>query len=231
MTDTISNTFDQLSLLSNEDLITVYGTSAKIMNERGLLALCGKELKRIVNAQRSQEYSTPPIFERGKVKRIPTHSVLIDFLNEDWSYLFTGEYDESEDYYVYYHTDCRKPNTRLRKGEKTITFNGRPFYIGKGKGDRYKSKQRSRSHLSIIKNITATGIDEQSIYNIFQSGLSESKALELEAKLITFFGCSSELDRKKAHFHGMKGGLLINNDPAKRPDDVSRMMKVVGSVS
>ncbi|QGT52238.1 homing endonuclease [Vibrio phage MZH0603] len=227
MTHENNDTFNQLSLLSDNDLITVYATSAKVLQERGLLATCKKELKRMVQSRKTQEYKTP-LFDRGKVKRMSNHSVLIDFLEEDWSYLFDGAYDEAEDYYVYYHTDCRKPNMRFRKGDKSVTFTGRPFYIGKGKGQRYKSKNRSRSHLSIINNITSTGMDDDSIYHIYQSGLNEKQALELEAKLITFFGCSSELCRNRAHFHGMKGGLLINNDPAKRPDDVTRMMKIKG---
>jgi len=220
----------QVSALDDTDLITLYGCCAKVLHERGLLAVTRKELKRIIHSQKHQEYLTPVIYDRGKVKRTPHFSILIDFLSEDWSHLFPGDYDDELKYYVYYHTDPSMPNTRLRKGDDCVDFCGRPFYIGKGVGERYKSKKRSRSHLSIINSIKNKGIQESRIYHIFKYGLSEGDALELEAKLITFFGCSSELDRNRAHFHGMKGGILINSDPAKRPACVERMIRVKGSI-
>jgi hypothetical protein len=220
-----------LSSISDDDLITIYGESAKCLRSRGLLASSKKELRRIISSKSYQNCDTPVEFSRGKVKKLLSHSILVDFLSEDWSYLFSNKhnYDKRKDYYVYYHSDPRMPNMRLRKGDVSVDFRGRPFYVGKGKGDRYKSKKRGRDHLSIIKNLTVNnGIDESRIFHIFRDGLTELEAIELEAKLITFFGCQSEISRNRAHFHGIKGGLLVNSDPSVRPECVSKMISIKG---
>ena len=222
--------YDQISLLDDESLISFYGACARVLAERGKLALTKKHLSKIISSKYAQNYDTPAQNQRGKIKRSPAHSILIDFLEEDWGHLFNGEYDKDPKYYVYYHTDPTMPNMRLRKNTDSVEFIGRPFYVGKGCGDRYKSKKRARSHLSIINNIKANTNTEDNIYHIFKSALTEKEALELEAKLITFFGCSTEIDRKKSHFHGMKGGLLINSDPAARPADVDKMIRVKGDI-
>lgn len=214
--------------LDDENLISLYGYCAKILSERGMLPRTKKALNKVISSSKTQTYNSPKLNSKGKVKRHLDHSILIDFLNEDWKYLFKGDYDESREYYVYYHTDPHCPNMRLKKDDQTIDFNGRPFYVGKGKGSRYKSKLRSRSHLAVIKQIKSTGASDEQIFHIFESGLSELEAIELEAKLITFFGCSSEVARNRCHFHGMKGGLLINSDPARRPAYVNNMIRRKG---
>jgi hypothetical protein len=220
-----------LSSLSDDDLITVYGEAAKCLRHRGLLASSKKELQRIISSRKTQVYDTPVDFKRGKIRKKLSHSILIDFLSEDWKYLLPppDSLDQDGSYYVYYHTDPRMPNMRMKKDDVHVDFEGRPFYIGKGKGNRYTSKRRGRDHLSVIKNLTEIhGISEDRIFHIFKDGLSEIEALELEAKLITFFGCQSEVSRNKAHFHGIKGGLLVNSDPAVRPACVSKMITVKG---
>jgi len=220
-------------MLDDTSVITIYAVSAKVLLERGMLATTRDELRKIKKETSHKNsinnYKTPTDYtKRGKIRRHSKNSILLDFLDEDWGFLFTGTYDESRDYYVYYHTDLSKGTSRFKKDGKTIDFFGRPFYVGKGKGDRYKNKKRSRSHISVINELIDRGLKESDIFHIFRGGLTEKEAFELEAKLITFFGCDSELDSKKAHFHGMKGGWLINADPASRPSDVDKMMRVKG---
>jgi hypothetical protein len=222
----IQERYSFIAGLPDEDVVSIYGNCAKILHERGKLALCKKTLRRLTSSQTTLNFDTPS-HNRGKVKRTSTHSVLIDFLREDWSYLFEGDYDEEAKYYVYYHSDPSKTNMRFRKDGESVVFNGRPFYVGKGTGDRYKNLNRSRSHLHIVNKIR-TEHPNTEIFHIFRENLTELEALELEAKLITFFGCSIELERKRAHFTGIGGGILINTDPAKRPLDVDRMMKIKG---
>ena len=229
MNDSQKQQYEQISMMDDESIITLYAASAKVLYDRGKLALTKKTLQKILGQKNPTNINSPSEFtSRGKVKRISNHSVLLDFLEEDWGYLFSDDLDQTPRYYVYYHSANNRGDMKFSKGDRSVIFNGRPFYIGKGTGDRFKSKMRSRSHLSVINSIIKSGGKEEDIFHIFKDGLTEKKAFELEAKLITFFGSSSELDTKRAHFHGMKGGLLINADPAVRPDCVTRLMRIKG---
>lgn len=221
--------YEQISLLDDKSVISLYAATAKVLFDRDMLALTKETLQKIIKEKRTVNHLSPSQFTgRGKVKRVSNQSVLLDFIKEDWGYLFTGEYDETPRYYVYYHSSKNRGDMKFSSGDESIVFNGRPFYIGKGTGNRFKSKKRSKSHLSIINTIKSEGTKEKDIFNIFEDHLTEKQALALEAKLITFFGTSAELDTKRAHFHGMKGGLLINADPTIRPDCVSALMRIKG---
>ena len=66
------------------------------------------------------------------------NSVLINFLQDDWTYLFNGNYDNKKNYYVYYHTRPDRNNLIFKNNGLEIEFKGIPFYIGKGKLQRYK---------------------------------------------------------------------------------------------
>jgi hypothetical protein len=151
-----------------------------------------------------------------------TKSFLIHFMNEDWKFLFPNIDDTDKKYYVYYHTDLSKGSLRFNYGTQIVNFKGQPFYIGKGCGNRYKDlSKRSTSHIIKVKNMVSKGCKKEQIFNIFMDNLTELEAFELEAKLITFLGCHSEIDDKITYFHGLKGGLLINADISKRPDWVN----------
>ena len=216
---------EQIALLSDEDVIRLHLSVRSVLRDRGILSKINGFLKKERNNIDAETFNTPPLFERGSIKRLPHESILLTFMDEDWSYLFSGNYDESKDYYVYYHSDPSKANMRFRLGDKSILFNGKPFYIGKGKGLRYKSRSRSRSHLSVIDFLESSGYLEDQIFHIFAGGLTEKEALIIESKLITFFGCSSEIDPTRTHFHGLRGGLLVNSDISVRPKCVDKMIR------
>jgi len=149
-------------------------------------------------------------------------SILIDFLKEDWRFLFPNVDDTKKDYYVYYHVN---PNTdkfccqkSFDEGDILLRFAGTPFYIGKGKGKRYKrSSGRSTSHVNLLNTYYESGYEPDDICKILQEGLTELEALELESKLITYFGCYTETIPMKKHFTGFSNGTLINSDVGKRP--------------
>lgn len=216
---------EHIELLDDKDIVRLYLSVRAVLKDRGILSQINEFLKKDRKHNKVETFATPIIFDRGAVKRLANESILLNFIDEDWSYLFSGDYDNSEEYYVYYHSDPSKENMRFKQGEKTITFNGRPFYVGKGKNGRYKSKSRSRSHLSIIDSLKSDGYLDEQIFHIFRNGLTEKEALMLESKLITFFGCSSEIDPKRSHFHGLKGGLLVNSDISARPKCVDAMIR------
>lgn len=216
---------EHIELLDDKDVVRLYLSVRAVLKERGILSQINGFLKKDRKHNKIETFATPIIFDRGSVKRLANEIILLAFIDEDWSYLFLGDYDDSKEYYVYYHSDPSKENMRFKQGEKSIIFNGRPFYIGKGKGNRYKSKLRSRSHLSIIESLKSDGYSDEQIFHVFKSGLTEKEALILESKLITFFGCSSEIDPKRSHFHGLKGGLLVNSDISVRPECVDKMIR------
>jgi hypothetical protein len=160
------------------------------------------------------------------------NSILVDFLNEDWSFLFAGRNNEKRNFYVYYHLN---PNTekfsitKSTNGNRTLLrFGGTPFYIGKGSGKRFMDiGKRSTSHVNIINTYQNSGYDKSDVCKILIDGLTEVEALELESKLITYFGCYNEcLAIQKKHFNGTGGGLLINSDVGKRPDWVKDTLDI-----
>lgn len=100
-------------------------------------------------------------------------------------------------YYVYVYLDPRKPG-RYCYDDLEVCFLYEPFYVGKGKGARYKShldpfnlKSRFNTHKTgKIKRILNEGHDLLKFIDIPFNSLSEDDALELEKKVIQTIGRS-----------------------------------------
>lgn len=101
--------------------------------------------------------------------------------------------------------------------------NGLPFYVGKGKGDRYAHhlsealSYRNNSHkCNVIRKILSSGLEP--ITNIVESGISESAAFEFEEFLIQEIGRSDlgrgSLTNKTNGGEGASGA--IRSDAMKR---------------
>lgn len=230
----VSKIADQISYLSDQDLSLLYIAARKLLKNRGILDRVVKVIAKefpyhsIINGKReSLPKHIDGCFSRKGIRKNKDESILFDFLDDDWSSLFDSNYDEDRKYYVYYHTNPNFKDTVFISGESKIVFKGKPFYVGKGTGNRFNSKIRSRSHISVLNKIESV-YSKIDIYHIFKENLTEKEAFELESKLITFFGCESEIGKNKMHFHGYNGGFLINADPAKRPEYVSKMINVRG---
>lgn len=136
-------------------------------------------------------------------------------LRQDWMYLFDSYENESAKFYVYAHVDpiyisfaCQEINI--------LPCQGRPFYIGKGTGNRSHDLKRNQGHGKMIANLLDKGNKVDDIAKILFDGLSERKAMELESKLIYFFGTIYEKNRK---------GTLLNLDISKRPEFVGTMQR------
>lgn len=107
-------------------------------------------------------------------------------------------------FYVYVYIDPRKPT--MQYGD--FTFQGEPFYVGKGKG------KRAWIHLRESLSTTHNTLKVQKIQRIIQAGCSpsivfvqenmvEEHALELEKKLIVAIGT-------KWNIQGIGRGPLCN---------------------
>lgn len=152
--------------------------------------------------------------ESEKFKRLPNEKHLhnqhhLKFLDElmaqDWSHLFTG--DEEKRYYVYAHiSPIGKRITH--NGEFKLSMDGIPFYIGKGTGGRAFDLKRNQGHGIEIAQLLARGNTASQIVCIVRDNLSEAEALEIESKLIYFFGTK---------FEGHRRGLLVNLDIPPTP--------------
>ena len=109
----------------------------------------------------------------------------------DISHLYSGlSLDASPEYYVYAHLDARK---RIAPGVNGVTtfaatlgMERIPFYIGKGIGNRCFEIRRSETHSKIVQAMRGLNMEAQ-VFKV-RTGLTESEALQLEAKLIDVFG-------------------------------------------
>lgn len=139
-------------------------------------------------------------------------------LSQSWCGLFAGEnLDATPCYYVYAHIDPSAKQTLISRKFGGVVH-GTPFYIGKGMGNRAYDLKRNQAHLLRIKDVKRAGIPEKDIVHFFKRGLTEIQALELESKLIYYFGTIYEKNRR---------GILVNLDIGRRPNFCGEMEKIV----
>ena len=143
-------------------------------------------------------------YKRQLVKRY----VFIDhLLCQDWNHLYSDNFSKEKKFYVYAHVDPRvqvHPNIRF---PSLGTY--KPFYIGKGTGDRWKDTNRNQGHNAILKEIKDDGYDISEVYvKITPREIKEKEALILESKLIYFY---------RTVYEDQKNGFLVNLDTGKRP--------------
>lgn len=135
--------------------------------------------------------------------------------DQDWSNIYPPSNGRGN-FYVYAHSD---PSSSVFEVKEDIggNFGGRPFYIGKGSGDRAYSLKRNQGHGKMLRAVQGQGWKPEDIVHIVFDGLSEQTAFELESKLIYFFGTIYQKDRKK--------GSLYNLEIPKTPDFIGEMTK------
>lgn len=127
-------------------------------------------------------------------------------MREDWSHLFPDG-DEERRFYVYAHLDPRQRGVKW-DGEFKLNMLGLPFYVGKGAGQRAWNLTRNEGHGVQLRQLRELGISDSEIVCIVRDNLTEREALEIESKLIYFFGTKFESGRK---------GILVNLDFPARP--------------
>ena len=239
--------YPYLSGLKDKDLKQIFIESRRLLKERNLLKydvlanddklffnrnICKHTIrKRKIKSNLIIEEKNPgpniTIFTKNLLSR--TNSILIDWLHEDWSYLFPYANNEDDKYYVYCHINPIENSTsfynKRYKDQPYLVLPGDPFYIGKGCGNRaFDFGGRSTSHISKIKSLLNKGYTSNRIALIIETGLTELEALELESKLIAFFGCMAEIPNNFKYWHGGSGGYLVNSDLGKRPEWVNDLI-------
>jgi hypothetical protein len=150
------------------------------------------ELKREATGTPSRKQRYREVFEACKT-----------IWDTDISAVYSGlKLDEENKYYVYAHLDGGK---KIAIGVNAITtfaatlgFTHAPFYIGKGSGNRLYEKDRNETHRKVRQKIDQMG-QEATVFTVCDS-LTESEALQREAKLFDIFGLMSH------------GGRLCNLD-------------------
>lgn len=137
-------------------------------------------------------------------------------MSQDWSSAYPRD-SETGDYYVYAHVN---PSARIFSASKKFggNYGGEPFYIGKGIGNRAYDLKRNQGHGKALRQCLAANWTGDDIVKIVMSGLSENKALEMESKLIYFFGTIYE-ERKH--------GILFNLDVPRIPQFKGNMVKII----
>jgi hypothetical protein len=145
----------------------------------------------------------------------PSHNIkdLSDLLAQPWG---NGISLEPGKFYVYAHVDPRK-DVFISTASAGGNLGGTPFYIGKGCGKRAWDLKRNQGHGIRLKQILDDGFDGESIVKILFENLSESKALDIERKLIYYFGTIYQKDRKC--------GMLLNLDIPAPPEFSGAMHK------
>lgn len=188
-----------------------------IHNLRVYGADTGEEYRRYTAAIRAYNTNNLLALSAGSLSGTPGNRVkyLDQLLGQDWSRLFADVAPGSNDFYVYAHCD---PRLRAFAGTKEVNgvMPGQPFYIGKGSGDRAWCMKRNQGHGLRLREVLQAGFAPSSIVHIVRRGLPDAAALELEAKLVYFFGTIYEDDRK---------GVLLNLDVCKRPAFVGEMKR------
>lgn len=131
---------------------------------------------------------------------------LRSLIKQDWSPLFSAG-SEEKCFYVYAHCD---PRQEIFRGHADIggPSPGLPFYIGKGTKERAYDFKRNQGHGIRLRELVKEGFSQDMVVHVFKRDMTEREALELEAKLIYFFGTIYEKE---------KLGTLLNLDESKRP--------------
>lgn len=192
---------------------------------KAIQSACLKELGLRRKDQVTQAHKLSQLFP-GVPHSGPPSSHLATYtenlLSQDWSSFFPGEADDKR-FYVYAHVRPGKSRLKIASPRCNLIFNGTPFYIGKGTGDRAYDLKRNQGHGVHIREVMERGFGPSDICHIVKDGLTEAEALELESKLVYLLGTRYEIGRK---------GILVNLDIPPRPDFIQwkRWKKIQGAI-
>lgn len=163
-------------------------------------------------ANGSRLLSVPALDQKlaHRIKYLPS------LISQDWSKLFESYDNNDRKYYVYAHVNPLE-RVFVTTSECGGNYRGNPFYIGKGSGNRARDLKRNQGHGEILRKLIAKGLTADDVVHIVKDDMTEREAMELEAKLIYFFGTVYERDT---------GSQLYNLDKSVRPVFVGAMQEL-----
>lgn len=197
-----------LESASLEVLKTIYHASRlELERRRNVGAVGASEYVELVSKSRQAVKGRTWGRKKFHPKAYKKH--LKPIIDSDWSALFSG--DLCRKYYVYLHVKPSRVPIDFNEAEHGIDLkvSGVPFYVGKGSGGRAFDLKRNEGHGRVLRSLKENGVDAEKIVCIVKDGMTEPEALELESKLIYFFGTQFEAGRK---------GILVNLEIPARPD-------------
>jgi len=167
-----------------------------------------KDLNRLGETIRRRLIELTPSFASQQESQNQRSRRIFDACDAIWNTDTSSHYaalglDSEKKYYVYAHLDPTRKvvvngDAKTSFGA-TLGMTHRPFYIGKGTGDRFLDFNRNGNHRKVRQRIG------EPIAMILKDGLSEAGALAFEDKLIDIFGLQ------------VFGGYLTNLDEGYHP--------------
>lgn len=183
---------------------------------RGFRRQLGVEINR--RAENRSNFSLKPTYKKDSPERFKIYH---DLINDDWSHLFCNTDDGFNDYYVYYHCDPRLPLNSAycldQEGNEVISQ--MPFYIGMGRGDRLFNFKRTNQHTTLLSKLISDDFGKKEIAHKIIDGVTKSIALELESKLILYFGCVTRFNLQALTGYEP---CLLNNRYEPYPDKYNK---------
>lgn len=216
--------FDKiLKVLPNDRLFELFQMIEKeVKLRRGRIRVNKKseqfqKLEEIVSKNKSLNYTKiseiiqkynleikDPVIPRGLYNNLfstERQRALIHIMNQDWSSVYPCS-EVNGSFYVYAHIDTGVTKPFCTLEDFGGNYKGIPFYIGKGTGDRAYDLNRNQGHGKKLRQVIEKNGKDNLVKIIFNN-LSEQKALELESKLIFFFGTIYEQKRKRTVLYNL----------------------------
>jgi hypothetical protein len=195
--------------------LKLFGDLCKSLDLKALYELRGVVTNHIQGRTRCREHLPPGATRKDFTSPKYAYSYL---MNEDWSGLFSDREDGTFDNYVYIHVDPRQSSSVLHFNYDGASIRLQiPFYVGSGREKRAYNFKRCRQHTKKLREIVDAGYGRHEIAIIICSEMSKAEALELESKLILFWGCLISSSKNRC---AMWGGqpVLLNQQYEPYPD-------------
>lgn len=149
-----------------------------------------KNLRNTLNERTRLLNDLKPKSSQKEGKKGKQFEACLEIYNKNLEGLFFSSRSEPKKYYTYVHCNPLEP-VSIKKDAKsafaaTLGAEFKPFYVGKGIGNRCEKLERNETYRKIVQVLNLKGLKPK--IKIIADELEESKALELESKLIDIFG-------------------------------------------